>query len=69
MKDKDYPSAEQPANIVKEDMDALIEKQNIERLREAILLSDTEKFHLFTRLMRINKMLQNAKVTHKKIEE
>ena len=39
MKDKDYPSAEQPANIVKEDMDALFEKQNIERLREAILLS------------------------------
>jgi hypothetical protein len=69
MNEKDYPINNQPVNLLKEDMDDLFEKQDIERLKEAILLSDTEKFHLFTRLMRINKMLQNAKVTHKIIEE
>ena len=68
MKNKDYPIKEEPINIVS-DIDALYEKQDKERLKEAILLSDTEKFRLFTRLMRIDKMMQNAKVTHKKIEE
>lgn len=39
------------------------------RIRESILMSDTEKFHLFTKLMRIDRMLQNAKVTHQKFKE
>jgi hypothetical protein len=38
------------------------------RLREAIHRSDDEKFFLFTRMLRINMMLKNAKVTHKNIE-
>jgi hypothetical protein len=37
-----------------------------ERLREAILSSDMEKFRNFTRLMRIGMMLKKAKVTHYK---
>ncbi len=32
----------------------------IKRIKEAINKSDTEKFHLFTRMMRIHFMLQNA---------
>lgn len=30
------------------------------RIKEAIAKSDTEKFHLFTRLMRVDFMLKNA---------
>lgn len=66
---KEYPINNQPINLAEEDLDALYEAQDIRRLKEAILLSDTEKFRLFTRMMRINTMLKNAKVTHKKIEE
>lgn len=66
---KEYPINNQPVNLAEEDLDALYEAQDIRRLKEAILLSDTEKFRLFTRMMRINTMLKNAKVTHKKIEE
>ena len=64
---KEYPINNQPINLAEEDLDALYEAQDIRRLKEAILLSDTEKFRLFTRMMRINTMLKNAKVTHKKI--
>lgn len=39
------------------------------RIKESILLSDIEKFQLFTKLMRIEIMLRNAKVTHVKISE
>ncbi len=66
---KEYPINNQPINLAEEDLNALYEAQDIRRLKEAILLSDTEKFRLFTRMMRINTMLKNAKVTHKKIEE
>lgn len=69
MMHKEYPINNQPINLAEEDLDALYEAQDIRRLKEAILLSDTEKFRLFTRMMRINTMLKNAKVTHKKIEE
>ncbi len=69
MMHKEYPINNQPINLAEEDLNALYEAQDIRRLKEAILLSDTEKFRLFTRMMRINTMLKNAKVTHKKIEE
>lgn len=69
MMHKEYPINNKPINLAEEDLDALYEAQDIRRLKEAILLSDTEKFRLFTRMMRINTMLKNAKVTHKKIEE
>lgn len=39
------------------------------RRRQAILMSDMEKFRLYCRMMRISKMLSTAKVTHKKMEE
>lgn len=35
------------------------------RIEENIERSDTEKFHLFCRLMRIQIMLENAVITHK----
>lgn len=66
MNNKDYLIKEKPLNLLEEDIDALYEKQDRDRLKEAILLSDTEKFRLFTRMLRINKMMQNAKVTHHK---
>lgn len=69
MNPDDYPIKEKPLNLLEEDIDALYEKQDRDRLRESILLSDTEKFHLFTRMMRIDKMMQNAKITHVKIQE
>jgi len=36
------------------------------RLREVIYRTDTEKFRLFTRMIRINIMLKKAKITHPK---
>jgi hypothetical protein len=35
------------------------------RIREAIARSDTEKFFLFTRLMKIHFMLKNARIIKK----
>jgi len=35
-------------------------------MSEAIYRTDTEKFRLFTRMMRINIMLKKAKITHPK---
>lgn len=35
------------------------------RIKEAIERTDTEKFHLFCRMMRIQLMLDKAVVTHK----
>ncbi|MFY7840122.1 MAG: hypothetical protein ACOVP7_07585 [Lacibacter sp.] len=42
------------------------EEYETAKRREAILMTDEEKFKLFCRLMRIGKMLSTAKVTHKK---
>jgi len=55
MNPEEYPKNTQPTNLLEEKLNALYEKQDKDRLREAILLSDTEKFHLFTKLMRIDK--------------
>ena len=44
------------------------ENLDTQRRKEAILSSDTEKFKLFTKLMRISIMLKNAKITHQSIE-
>ena len=38
-----------------------------QRIKEAILRTDTDKFFLFTRMLRINSMLKNAKITHKNL--
>ncbi len=48
------------------DDDNFISPLEIKRITEAINKSDTEKFLLFTRLMRINSMLQNAIIIRKK---
>ena len=42
-----------------------IPASEIKRIKEAIERSDTEKFLLFTRLMRIHFMLKNAVITKK----
>ena len=66
--DKDTPENK---NILQEDEAAYSTAKSREdeaRLREAIHRSDDEKFFLFTRMLRINMMLKNAKVTHKNIE-
>ncbi|MBK7882833.1 MAG: hypothetical protein IPJ81_02595 [Chitinophagaceae bacterium] len=62
MKNNEKPSA------VNEEQ-AYYESAEKARIIESILLSDTEKFKLFTKLMRINIMLRNAKVIHAKIQE
>ena len=64
MNHKEYPINNQPINLVK-DMDALYEAQEIRRLKESILLSDTEKFLMVTRLYKIQQTLKKAKITHK----
>ena len=42
-----------------------ISSLEIKRIKESIERSDTEKFHLFTRLIRIHLMLQNAVIIKK----
>jgi hypothetical protein len=37
----------------------------MKRIQKAVERSDTEKFHLFTRMMRIHFMLQNAVIIKK----
>ncbi len=67
MSENKYPTQEEKTPLTVAELDAMFEKEDIRRLKEYILLSDTEKFKIFTRLMRIDKMLQQAKITHKKI--
>ncbi len=64
MADKKYTDNEKELNIVNDYQEAY-ESLDRKRRTEAILSSDTEKFKLFTKLMRISRMLKNAKVTHK----
>ena len=45
------------------------EEYETAKRREAILMSDEEKFRVFCRLMRIGKMLSTAKITHKKFDD
>lgn len=42
--------------------------QEIALLQDALKMTYTERFRLMTRLMRIGRMLSNAKVTHQKID-
>lgn len=68
MDSKQYKQNENKASVLHEDAEAY-ESLDIARRKQAILSSDTEKFKLFTKLMRISRMLKNAKVTHKKMIE
>jgi hypothetical protein len=50
------------------DLDTLYLAEENKRRKEAILKTDTEKFFLFTRMMRISNTLKKFKVTHKKAD-
>jgi hypothetical protein len=51
--------------ILKENNSKDSQEVEMKRIREAIKRTDTEKFFLFTRLMKINFMLSNAKIIKK----
>jgi hypothetical protein len=67
MPDKKYHIKEDEKQNVVNEEDVYYEAAEKARIKESILLSDMEKFRLFTKLMRIDIMLKNAKVTHAKI--
>lgn len=62
MEHKEYQQRDYQQNILHDDKEAY-ENLDKKRRREAILSSDTEKFRLFTKLMRISRMVKNAKIT------
>lgn len=44
------------------------EPQEIAQLEDALRKTHTERFRIMMRLIRIGKMLSNAKITHQKID-
>ena len=58
---KEYKQPEENLNIMYDDGGDAYERLETKRRKESILLSDTEKFRLFTKMMRIGMMLNNAK--------
>lgn len=65
--EKKYHQQEPPFSVVNDDGEIDYWKAGEERdRRRALSLSYTERFRLMMRLMRIDIMLKNAKVTHKK---
>jgi hypothetical protein len=60
---QDYNKMNQPVHIsVANDDAAAYEQLDKKRRMESILSSDTDKFKLFTKLMRITRMMKNAKI-------
>jgi hypothetical protein len=55
-----------PGNTL-HDLDTMYLSAEKQRIKDAILRTDTDKFFLFTRMLRINSMLKNAKVAHKNL--
>ncbi len=51
-------------NYTVNESDANYEKAALDLLRNSLKLSYTERFHLFTRLYKIQKTLSRAKITH-----
>ncbi len=49
----------------KENPNSLVEQRNLERLKEAVFKSDTEKFYALTSLMKRQKLFDRMKITHK----
>ena len=68
MENNKYPQNEVIPNVLNEEA-AAYENLEIRRRKESILSSYTEKFKMFTKLMRIGIMMKNAKITHKKMIE
>jgi hypothetical protein len=64
---KKYKQNTNEKNLVNEDSPVYASREALEeaRLKEAINRTDTEKFRLFTRMMRIGFMMKKAKITHK----
>lgn len=57
---------EQNQHILSElNQDALYEKIEMDQLRNALARSYEERFLMMTRLMKMNIMFKNAKITHK----
>ena len=54
-------------NNVLHDEDVMYLSLEKQRIKQSILKTDTDKFFLFTRMLRINSMLKNAKVIHKNL--
>jgi len=54
-------------HVLNEDATVYESREALEdaRLREAINRTDTEKFRMFTRKMRITMMMKNARIIHK----
>jgi hypothetical protein len=64
---KDYkPGNKDLKNVVYEEEPVYASREALEeaRLKEAVNRTDTEKFRLFTKMMRIGMMLKKAKITH-----
>ena len=59
-------NSETPKNIL-HDEDVMYLSLEKQRIKQSILKTDTDKFFLFTRMLRINSMLKNAKVIHKNL--
>ena len=59
------PDKKNREDEIKIDNPDTISSLEMKRIKEAIERSDTEKFHLFTRMMRIHFMLQNAVIIKK----
>ena len=51
-------------NFLKEP-DSFYEKAEMDQLRQALLRTPEERFFIMTRLMKLNRMLSKAKITHK----
>ena len=69
MEPKEYLPDDEKLNILHDDGDDLLWKSAEEKkVTDAINTSYTDRFKIMMRLMRINKMLSRAKVTHKKME-
>jgi len=45
--------------------DSFYEKAEMDQLRQALLRTPEERFFIMTRLMKLNRMLSKAKITHK----
>ena len=58
---KEYKQPEENLNILNDDGKDAYERLDTKRRKESILLSDTKKFRLFTKMMRIGMMLKNSK--------
>lgn len=62
----EYKEPELPLNMLSEaEVDALYEKAEMDLLRDALKRTHKERFLMMTRLMKLNIMLKNAKITHK----